>query len=1126
MKGQGAVALLLAAALLLCGCTSTKSTSSGTQVFTLEEMLGRMPPRDSLEARWVFSSLTLMGQDGVGEICNRLGAPGTDRTTQAENALQGLATYVVSQGSEADRLMFVSALGKALDNPLPSRQASFIIARLQLAGRSESIALLSRFLADERLCEPSAQAMVAIREGAGKAFLSALPGAQGHCRITMIKSLGELRSREAVELLLKDAASDDPRVHTAALSALANIGDPRADGVLTMASMSGPVPQADEATRDVLHFARRLVQAGNTARAIGICNEVYARRTSPLENHFRAASLDILVQAKGESAIDDLLGAMADSSTQLRYAALGLALRIPGEAVTGRWVTLLKTVRPEVRSEIVSMLGTRRDKSAYPAVIEALNDAEGSVRRAAVESAAYLKDRESVPVLLALLERSQDPGDVATVRKVLGQLPPAQVTSAAVESLPRLTPPACVMVMDLLGTYGTAVPAEPIVALAKSRQGPVRLAALKALGPMSREKDQPELIALLLGAEQEEERSAAQKSLVSLCSRITDPEKRADNILEAYMNAGPQGRASLLRVLGRIGGSKALATVAGETQSKDPDIRDAAIRALADWPTIDAYDRLLAIAKSKEQLNLRVLALRGCVRVVESGQMHPAEAVRYHEKTMAAAERVDEKRLVLGALANLRSREALKVVIPYVGDDSLGLDAAMAAGKISAGKTEAKDELGPSQVARTFIESRVPARFRSQVEQSFDAAAGMNTPPDEFKALFNGKNLNGWKGLVENPVARAKMTPEELAAAQARADSVMGAHWSVADGILLFDGNGESICTAKDYDDFEMLVDWKIEKNGDSGIYLRGSPQVQIWDPAQWPEGSGGLYNNQKDPAKPLRRADKPVGEWNTFRIRMTGERVAVYLNDVLVVDSVLLENYWDRSISIFPTGQIELQSHNSPLYFRNIFLREIPRSKPLFSGSLFNGVDLTGWKIVGGKEGTWGVSDGILFTTGDGGGWLSTEREYGNFQLDLDFRLPEGGNSGVFLRSPRQGDPAYTGMEIQILDDYAAQYAKLQPWQYCGSIYGVAAPTVRASKRANEWQHYRIVARGPRVTVTLNDQMIVDADLVAHMDKESSHPGLKRRSGFIGLQCHGLKVEYRNITLTQLEWNEKNDSP
>jgi hypothetical protein len=444
----------------------------------------------------------------------------------------------------------------------------------------------------------------------------------------------------------------------------------------------------------------------------------------------------------------------------------------------------------------------------------------------------------------------------------------------------------------------------------------------------------------------------------------------------------------------------------------------------------------------------------------------------------------------------------------------------MAAGKISAGITEG----GSGPVARAFVESSVPARFRGQVERSFDATASLNVPPEGFTPLFNGKDLSGWKGLVENPVARSKMTSAQLAAAQARADSIMRAHWSTADGILMFDGKGENICTARDYGDFEMLVDWKIEKNGDSGIYLRGSPQVQIWDPAQWPEGSGGLYNNQKNPSKPLRRADNPIGEWNTFRIRMIGERVSVYLNNVLVVDSVVLENYWDRSIPIFPTGQIELQSHSSPLCFRQIFIREIPRSKPLFSGSLFDGVDLRGWTIVGGKEGTWGVSDGILFTTGEGGGWLSTDREYDNFQLDLDFRVTEGGNSGVFLRSPRQGDPAYTGMEIQVLDDDAPEYGKLQAWQYCGSLYGVAAPKVHASKKAHEWQHYRIVAQGPWVTVNLNGKTVIDEDLVGHMDKEPSHPGLKRRSGYIGLQCHTSRVEYRNITLTELEWKEDND--
>jgi hypothetical protein len=201
----------------------------------------------------------------------------------------------------------------------------------------------------------------------------------------------------------------------------------------------------------------------------------------------------------------------------------------------------------------------------------------------------------------------------------------------------------------------------------------------------------------------------------------------------------------------------------------------------------------------------------------------------------------------------------------------------------------------------------------------------LNQPPKGFVALFNGKDLAGWKGLVGNPKTRAGMSLQDLAKAQVKADEQMRAHWQVVDGVLVFDGRGHSLCTAKDYGDFELLVDWKIETGGDSGLYLRGSPQVQIWDPAQRPEGSGGLFNNKKVPSKPLKCADNPVGQWNKFRIIMTGEKVTVYLNDVLVVDNVVLENYWERDKPIYPVGQIELQSHNSPLYFSNIFIREIP---------------------------------------------------------------------------------------------------------------------------------------------------------------------------------------------------------
>ncbi|HVU88222.1 MAG TPA: DUF1080 domain-containing protein [Pirellulales bacterium] len=224
-----------------------------------------------------------------------------------------------------------------------------------------------------------------------------------------------------------------------------------------------------------------------------------------------------------------------------------------------------------------------------------------------------------------------------------------------------------------------------------------------------------------------------------------------------------------------------------------------------------------------------------------------------------------------------------------------------------------------------------PAALAAALLFASGAQAADNQPPAGFTALFNGRDLTGWKGLpkgdLEKPANRAKATPDALAAAQKQADEEMRAHWIVEDGVLKFDGKGRSLCTAKDYGDFELLVDWKILPDGDSGIYLRGSPQVQIWDPASKTAagvGSGGLFNNQKNPSKPSKVADKPIGQWNTFRIKMVGDKVSVWLNDELVVDNVVLENYWERDKPIYPTGQIELQNHGNDLYFKNIYIREL----------------------------------------------------------------------------------------------------------------------------------------------------------------------------------------------------------
>lgn len=205
-------------------------------------------------------------------------------------------------------------------------------------------------------------------------------------------------------------------------------------------------------------------------------------------------------------------------------------------------------------------------------------------------------------------------------------------------------------------------------------------------------------------------------------------------------------------------------------------------------------------------------------------------------------------------------------------------------------------------------------------------------PVEGYVSHFNGRDLTGWKGLVENPIAREKMTALQLAEQQQDADQRMRENWRVEDGCLAYFGNGfDNICTVEQYGDFEMLVDWRLDPTGkepDAGIYLRGTPQVQIWDIARTnvgaEVGSGGLYNNQKNRSTPLCVADNPLGEWNSFYIKMVGERVTVRLNGILVVDNVPLENYWNRSRPIFPVEQIELQAHGSKVYYRDIFIRRL----------------------------------------------------------------------------------------------------------------------------------------------------------------------------------------------------------
>ena len=412
------------------------------------------------------------------------------------------------------------------------------------------------------------------------------------------------------------------------------------------------------------------------------------------------------------------------------------------------------------------------------------------------------------------------------------------------------------------------------------------------------------------------------------------------------------------------------------------------------------------------------------------------------------------------------------------------------------------------------------------------------TPPEGFTALFNEKNLSGWWGLkTEDPVKWKAFSADKLAEKKAASLKDIAQHWSVDGEELVNDGHGLYLSTQKNYGDFEFLVDYKTVPKADSGIYLRGIPQVQIWDSTEEAKfnigankGSGGLWNNSKGaPGKdPLVLADKPFGQWNSFRIIMVGERVSVWLNGKLLVDHARMENYFNRKGQIPRTGPIQLQTHGGEIRWRNVFIREIGTNEGneiLASKggndfkSAFNGKNFEGGA---GPTNNYSVDHGSIQCMKGKGGTIYVNDELSDFSARMEFKLPPGGNNGLAIRYPGSGDTAYVGMcELQVLDDSAKKYAKLHPAQYHGSAYGMAPATRGYQRPVGEWNFQEVTVDGSRIKVELNGTLILDADL-ANVEKPmydlGKFKGRLRKSGYFGFAGHGDAVSFRNISIRNIK--------
>jgi HEAT repeat protein len=918
----------IAVLALVLGFIGLPPTTAGQDAAGLaakvSAVLVKFPAESAAGRDAAAAELLALGPEGLQSVCRRLAPPGKDDDSLARFALDAAAIYAARPGAENERLMFSREVLKVLKMPRETDVKAFLLGELQMVGKDEVVRPVSAFLADARLAGPAARVLAVVRNPeAERALIRALGSAPKGDAPSVVQALGDMRSAAAVKSLLPLASGKDADLKRAALAALANIGDPAAQPVLEKSTLIASSFERAQGASLYLLFARRLHESGRGESAARICRDFIANYSLPGESQVRAAALALLAEIQGPSILDALFEAAGSPDPAFREKALELTMAIPGESVTSRLVEKAAQAEPDVQADIMALLGRRGDKSALTAVRERLKSEDKGVRLAAVSAAARLGGAGILEEIWPLMATA-DEDQARAVRDALSGFPTELVVPRAAAMLPEAQPAARAALIELLGERRARGLAGVVLAQAGSENDVVRKAALAALETLARGEDVPRIIVLILASSVAPETTLLQNALVAAANDLPDPERRADAVLASLYKAPAEKRGDLIRPLARIGGTKALAHVVEKLADPEPPVRAAALYALSNWVDVAALDELFKAARSAPDRRTRYMSLQGIARLAGGTGLSDERKLAALKSAFEIAVENDEKNVVVAAFGGVRTPESLKLLAGFMDAPATQIRAAQAVLRAVLPSPGVAGLTG-------FETARILKKALLFIDNDYDrdqaeVYARKLLFQDGFSFLFNGKDLSGWKGLVADPPQRAKMAPSVLKKGQAGADALMRAHWKVVEGGLVFDGKGHSLCTARDYGDFEMFVDWKIEPKGDSGIYLRGSPQVQIWDLAQSPDGSGGLYNNKIHPAKPLVRADKPVGEWNTFYIRMAGDRVTVELNGVMVTDNVVMENYWEREKPIYPAGQIELQAHSTPLYFRNIYIREIGR--------------------------------------------------------------------------------------------------------------------------------------------------------------------------------------------------------
>ena len=1109
--------------------------SNRTTATKIADVLAQQPSQEQGKFIAAMKELEGFTSEDVSALLKGLQPQGGNNAS-IEYATNSYGFYVMQPGFENQRLTYVNGLLAALDQITDKNNKGYIFEVLKQCAKNESIDKVAPYLADDELAEKAARVLNAIRTPEAAAALNTAlnSSATERTAVAIIAALGDLRSEQAetkiIELLGK---YNSENFQFNGLTALSKIGGDNAEALfLEKAQQQGYQYDKTNVASLAIDYAQRLVELDKDTKANAYATKLYKNAAANKASSVQAGALAVLMDIAPAKQKKQLLKLASSEDKVLRNVALGLLASDASAKDLKKLAGSLKRLDSDAQENVLQFLATKDATSSVATIEKNFGSFKTEHSRiAALETLSHLTEGKNTDFLISQIPTASE-AELQTIKTLLLTSKDKATIDAVNKKLDGADAKTQLTLLEVLSVRTNNQSASAVLALTKSEDAAVRLAAFKAL-PNVVNADNVDAVIELLGNASPEELKEAQKAAIIAINASPNKEGTIQKLAANISRSAAPSAGNYFPIFAGVGGQEALKSVQNYIKSEGP-LKAASIQALANWSNPESLPILIDLSRTEKDPALFTSIFSGFLKQLNASEVNPDQKTLLLKDAYALAQTDDQKKAVLNNLQSTGTYQSLMFASKLMDDAQLGATARNVAMNLAM---DNKDFVGDE--VRNILEKAAGNLAGSESSYLKEAIVRhLAEMPNEqgYTAIFNGKDLTGWKGLVENPIARAKMSKAELEKKQADADQKMRENWSAIDGSLVFSGHGDNIATVKQYGDFEMLVDWRLDKNGkepDAGVYLRGTPQVQIWDISRVDVGaqvgSGGLYNNTNHAKDPSKVADNPLGDWNNFKIKMVGENVSVWLNGELVVDKVPLENYWDRNQSIFPTEQIELQAHGSMVWYRDIYVKEIPR-KEVFSLSeqekkegfemLFDGTNLDQWTSTSAYEIN---KEGAIRSNPDAkyGTNLYTKKEYGDFIYRFEFKLTPGANNGVGIRTPIDGDAAYGGMEIQILDNKAEVYKDLKPYQYHGSVYGIIAAKRGALNPLGEWNTQEIRIQGNKIKVTLNGQVIVDGDLAEATKNGTAdgkeHPGLKNKSGHIGFLGHGTEVFLRNIRVKAL---------